>query len=293
MGLSRRLWAYVALVFALSLPCYILAGTGSGWAIQVTMLMPAIAAMIVVFVTTRSLRGLGWGLGKPRYLVYGFLIPIGYCVVAYGIVWATGIARFTTVWWAERLSAVGPTSILLSMATLIAISIPLTLGEELGWRGFMMPEIIRTKPWGSTVAFSALIWVAWHVPSVIWGGYNAGTPLWYGLFWFALFATAATVVLAWLRFASDSVWPAVAFHLANNLFVQAVFDPATGGAGAKWILGEFGPALAIVLGLIAILVWRRGARAAEEWKAAHVSAADAVVTRADPGALRTPRPGAA
>ena len=97
---------------------------------------------------------------------------------------------------------------------------------------------------------------------MIWGGYNAGTPLWYGLTWFAVSVAGTTVILGWLRFASDSVWPCALYHAAHNTLVQSVFDAASDGPRARWILGEFGFGLAIAITVVAALVWRRGVAAA-------------------------------
>lgn len=269
MGMSRRLWAYVVLVFAVSVPFYALAAANHAF-VSLVMFGPAISALVVVLWTQHNVRGLGWGLRKPLYVLWGLLIPLAYCLVAYGVCWLTGVVKFDPSIFAKLYGGSGGAlRFVLAVVSMVLLSIPLTLGEELGWRGFMMPEIARTKPWLFTVVASAIIWIAWHVPGMIWGGYNGGTPLWYGLIWFALFAGAITPVLGWLRFASDSVWPAVALHLSSNFFVQAVFDQMSPGAGAKWIIGEFGPALGLVAIVIAALLWKAGERACNEWVASH------------------------
>ena len=51
------------------------------------MWCPGIAALMTRFAFRRNLRGLGWGLGKPRYLLASYGLPLLYAVVAYGLVW--------------------------------------------------------------------------------------------------------------------------------------------------------------------------------------------------------------
>ncbi len=255
MKIPRRAWAFVALTALLSLPFYVLAARSPGDSKPVIALMwaPGVAAIVLSLATTRSLRGLGWGLRRPITLLYALLVPLLYCAVVYGIAWTTGTVSFVRPIFDFSLR-VAPLA--------IAASLPIALGEELGWRGFLMPEVARTGSFRDSVVFTAIVWALWHVPVMIWGGYNAGTPLWYGLLWFAVSVTGTTVILGWLRFASNSVWPCALYHAVHNTLVQSVFDAASDGPRAPWILGEFGFGLAIAITVVAALVWRRGGSAA-------------------------------
>jgi membrane protease YdiL (CAAX protease family) len=255
MQIPRRAWAFVALTALLSLPLYVLAARSPGDNVPVIALMwaPGLAAILVTLATTRSLRGLGWGLRRPITLLYALLVPLLYCAVVYGIAWASGLIGFVrpNFEFSMRLAPLA-----------IAASLPMALGEELGWRGFLMPEVAKAGSFRNSVVFTAIVWALWHVPVMIWGGYNAGTPLWYGLLWFAVSVTGTTVILGWLRFASDSVWPCALYHAVHNTLVQSVFDASSNGPRAPWILGEFGFALAIAITAVAAVVWRRGVAAA-------------------------------
>jgi CAAX prenyl protease-like protein len=81
-------------------------------------------------------------------------------------------------------------------------------GEELGWRGFLVPTLARSLSFGGTALLSGAIWAAWHVPLILFADYNAGTPAWFSVPCFAIMVVAIAVPMAWLRLRTASVWPA-------------------------------------------------------------------------------------
>ena len=53
----------------------------------------------------------------------------------------------------------------------------LTLGEEIGWRGFLVPELTGWVGFRRASLYSGVIWGAWHLPGILTGAYGAaGTP---------------------------------------------------------------------------------------------------------------------
>src|SRR5205085_7195504 len=128
-----------------------------------------------------------------------YVLPLCYATAAYGLVWLTGLGgvdlgRFKT--------PVVTFFVLGSVQSLLSAT-----GEELGWRGFLVPTLARMTTFGRTALISGAIWAAWHVPLILFADYNAGTPAWYGVPCFAAMVVALAVVLAWLRLRSGSVWP--------------------------------------------------------------------------------------
>ena len=101
----------------------------------------------------------------------------------------------------------------------------LTLGEELGWRGFPVPELTTWVGFRRASLYSGVIWGAWHLPGILTGAYGAaGTPKAYQLACFTILVIATAVVLAWLRMRSRSVWPSTIMHATHNGIIQA-FEP--------------------------------------------------------------------
>lgn len=89
------------------------------------------------------------------------------------------------------------------------------LGEEIGWRGWLVP---RLRPLGTVgmVLVSGVIWGLWHAPLILLGYNYPGVPGWLGLAAMCAMTISFGAVLAWLRLASDSVWPAALAHGAFN-----------------------------------------------------------------------------
>src|SRR5262249_39581032 len=135
------------------------------------------------------------------------------------------------------------------------------LGEEIGWRGFLVPQLSKITSFTKTVLISGVIWSLWHYPVLIFGDYNSGTPTWYGLTCFTTMVVGISFVFAYLRLKSGSLWTGVLLHASHNLFIQNVFDSLTQESNSsKYIIGEFGAALAIMGIVFGFAFWRIGAR---------------------------------
>jgi membrane protease YdiL (CAAX protease family) len=121
------------------------------------------------------------------------------------------------------------------------------LGEEIGWRGFLVPELAHIRSFAGVAFLSGAIWAVYHYPFVfIFGAERAGTPIPYQLLVMTIQAIAISTVVAWLRLMSGSLWTAVIFHAVLNSFGQSLFDPLTSDTGiTPYIAGEQGLALAI------------------------------------------------
>jgi membrane protease YdiL (CAAX protease family) len=145
------------------------------------------------------------------------------------------------------------------LATLGVIgSMANALGEEIGWRGFLLPRL--TSQFGFTFGcfINGLIWAVWHYPGLLWSDYNAGTNPKYALACFTCMVTAMAFVMGWLRLKSGSLWPCAMLHASHNLFIQAVFDEMTAPAGrALYYTTEFGCGLVLTIGAVAVWLWTR------------------------------------
>jgi len=52
---------------------------------------PAIAAIIVSLLRRRSLKEIGWKVGRMKWLVAGWVIPVAVSFAAYGLIWIAGL----------------------------------------------------------------------------------------------------------------------------------------------------------------------------------------------------------
>ncbi len=52
----------------------------------------------------------------------------------------------------------------------------LALGEELGWRGFLLPSLLPLGQWRA-ILMSGLIWGVWHAPAILQGHNYPSQPV--------------------------------------------------------------------------------------------------------------------
>jgi membrane protease YdiL (CAAX protease family) len=85
-------------------------------------------------------------------------------------------------------------------------------GQELGWRGYLLPRLVAALgPWRGLL-LHGLIWGAWYAPLIVVGGYGfPGHPV-LGLLLLAGFGVLMGVALGWLTLASGSILPATLIH---------------------------------------------------------------------------------
>lgn len=241
--------------------------TGGGLYVLGLMWCPGIAAIVTRLVIQRSLAGQGWKPWPPRPLGLAYVLPLLYAAPVYLAAWALGIGGFNPAIWGPVGEAFGlgatPLAGLFILASLgVAQSLVSATGEEIGWRGLLVPELAKVASFRNVALISGGIWASWHMPILIFGDYNGGTtPIWFSLACFVVMAVSMSFVMAWLRLSSGSFWPCALLHATHNLFVQGVFDAATLDRGrTAWLTGEFGAGLAVTTLLLALWVTRRARR---------------------------------
>jgi len=232
------------------------------------MWCPAASALLASLVTRRPLAAIGWRL-DARWILLGLALPIAYAAVAYGAVWALGLGGVPNGEFLSRLAerfGGSPRDALgkylgIQLTAGLLLSCLAGLGEEIGWRGFLVPELSRRMSFVRTSLVSGVVWSLWHYPLLLFADYNGGTSLAWSLACFTVMVLGISFLFAASRLASGSVWPAAVLHGSHNLFVQGIFDPLTADTGrTRWWTGEFGAALPLVaIGVAALTLawWRR------------------------------------
>ena len=277
-----ELLTFLALTFALSAIFWGLIvragslGAQGGLYVLALMWCPGVSAIVTRLAFHRSLRGLGWRWGETRWAVLAYLLPLAYAGVAYGVVWLTGLGGVDF----SRLGT--PLALFLTLGLLQ--SLLSATGEEIGWRGFLVPALAQRMSLGGVALVSGIIWALWHMPLIVFADYNAGTATWWAVLCFGVMVVALSMPMAWLRLRSGSLWPAAILHASHNLFVQGFFDRVTvDSRWTRWITTEFGAGLAVTIAVVAWLFWRaRGALPAAD---AAVAAERPLGASGDPGAL--------
>jgi len=272
MDSKRRCFVYLLAVFALSSLMYYLIISRNAFRTLVLLLMwcPAVAALTTSLITGRSFDAIGWRLGNWKWLRLGYLFPLLYSVPAYVLVWILGLGGFPDPRTLDRIRSLlhlsTQSSFLLVLIMLAATAVPGVLfgfigatGEEIGWRGLLVPELTNWVGFRRAAALSGVIWGLWHVPLILASPYSqSDTPRWYQVTCFFLLIVPAAVAFAWLRMQSKSIWPVVVFHSAHNAFVQEFFDNITLNTGkTHYFTGEFGVAMLPFAALLAFYCWKR------------------------------------
>jgi membrane protease YdiL (CAAX protease family) len=226
---------------------------------------PALSAIVVRLVTERSLAGIGFGLTSPKWLLIALALPLAYGLPPYLIAWGAGLADFVPSQWSTVLPyGLHVDGLLPALGAILTVGlfdkVSRALGEEIGWRGLLVPELLKVVSFRNTALISGVIWALWHFPLIIFADYKAaGTPVPFQLGCFAAMVVSSSFLYAWLRMRSVSVWPPALLHAAHNLLIQSVFDQATVNRhGAFYVTTEFGCGIALFTILVAWLILRRG-----------------------------------
>ena len=207
------------------------------------MFTPLVASIIASIVQRRRARARGEVVASaPRY--FGFwplrpfgrvigvtvaaffgimvLVVLGYLVsAAFG--WLTldltGLSAFK-----EQLATLpGMESVPIAVATLGYLLLMLagavsncfvTIGEEFGWRGWLLTSLRPLGTWPALLIVG-VVWGLWHAPLILLG-YNFNRPDITGLGLMIGGCIMVGILFGWLRLRTGSVWPAVFAHAALN-----------------------------------------------------------------------------
>jgi membrane protease YdiL (CAAX protease family) len=266
-----RILTFLGLTFGLSTIFYvkiITGGEGIGPWVLPLMMCPALSAILTKLIFDRNLKGLGWKPGPAKWLGLAYVLPILYGAVVYGIAWLLGLGGFTMEATAGVASELGmsdasPVQIVavyaLLMGTIVFVrsdNLPGSFGEELGWRGFLFPELHRITSFTTASLISGIVWALFHLPLILFSDYNSTAPRAFAVVVFFISAIALTFVHNWFRARSGSVWPAVLLHASHNLFVSHVYDPLMARYPlTDFFVTEFGVGLMVINVLMALYVW--------------------------------------
>jgi membrane protease YdiL (CAAX protease family) len=218
-----------------------------GWLVVVLMYVPLLSSVVARLANREGFGDVSFrwgGATGTRAALVAWLIPIAVGFLAYGVAWSAGLAVFTVPDQAPLGAAANPLVRLLAsfpaaltLGTLV--SCLFAFGEEVGWRGYLVPRLVEAGV-RAPLLTSSLVWCAWHVPLILWGGYAVGPYPVLSALLFAASITPVGLLLGRWRLATGSVWPAVIAHGAWNEIIQSVFDRwTTGEAAALWV-GESG-----------------------------------------------------
>lgn len=232
------------------------------------MISPTVAAFITLKIRKRSISSLPWSLKELKYLKLAYITPLLYVSIAYVLIWLFGFGEFinteTILKWSDELginssnhTLVVAVMIFLLLTVGVIKNLGSTLGEEIGWRGFLLFELRKVMSFRAVSITSGLIWAIWHFP-VIHLMYGRGENLFLHLGAFTIMILGISVILAYYTFKSNSLWVAAIYHSIHNIYIQKIATPLTiSNDNTVFWSDEYGFMIPIITTLFAIYFWRK------------------------------------
>ncbi|MFC9984129.1 CPBP family intramembrane glutamic endopeptidase [Microbacterium keratanolyticum] len=265
-----------ALAWLVALPLWLGEGLAAPIApllLPLMMWTPVVATLIVMLALRVPAKGervrfLGlWPLRPAKRVVWlivvGWLAPVVLIVLIVAVSALFGLAQpdFTFSAYAALLESATPAGTPLPPVEALVLAqlamVPLgalinsvaAFGEEIGWRGWLLPALRPLGTWPALV-LSGAIWGLWHAPIILLG-YNFGRTDITGVLFMMGGCVAWGVFFGWLRLRSGSVWPAVVGHGALNAAAGLILllQPI----GTPFDLAIVGPLGVVSWGVLAVV----------------------------------------
>lgn len=217
------------------------------------MLTPAIGSLLTRLVTKEGMANSMLRLnlkGNVKYYILAFLIPMIYSVMEVFLFVAFADAKLdlnapleiTGISAAEYIMV-----LFMNIASTITL-LPVFMGEELGWRGYLFPKMKTVMNRPAAYIVSGIIWGVWHTPAIIdglnFGKDYAGYP-YIGILLMCVFCIFTGIIFTWLAEKTNSVYPAAIAHGINNniggmILVFADFPSEQADTVSVFVLGNAG-----------------------------------------------------
>ncbi|MDE6388809.1 MAG: CPBP family intramembrane metalloprotease [Lachnospiraceae bacterium] len=195
---------------------------------EVCMFMPTLGNVLTRLATKQGFSDFKLapkfkGNGKNYLFAYfSFIILIYLGVVVYYLIYREQFS-FAQAFMFNQEENLVSMQIIVNIAVSTAISpiinvIP-TLGEEIGWRGYLLYGLKNSCGSVKAVLLTGIIWGIWHAP-VIAMGHNYGKDYpgypFVGILMMIVFCVAVGIIEGYLTLRTDSVLPAAICHSAIN-----------------------------------------------------------------------------
>jgi membrane protease YdiL (CAAX protease family) len=257
----RQVAVFVGLTYAMTMLLAV-AFPHSVAAPLLSVFTPVLSVAAITFLgTPAGLRrglwaGFGFGSAGIRSWPVAIIFPIMFLTVAYGAAVVVGVTDLR----GPDLSAHGLALTLPDLAITLTLGTVLILGEEIGWRGFLLPRLQVLTSRRRAAVGTGFLHGAFHLPVLLLtttydevGNRFIVAPV------VVATITAAGVFYAWLRGRSGSIWPvAIAHNTANTVFDLGAAAAVTSSPVAlAYVAGETGIATLMVVAGVAIWLLSR------------------------------------
>jgi membrane protease YdiL (CAAX protease family) len=275
---KKRLTLFIALTFAISWIIFLLIplrGLTYGKGVTVLIVMAGMFVPALCNILTRLITKEGFGnmYLRPHFkghMKYYLLVYFGTTALlflsgaVYFLIFPGSFDPGLTALKSAAASTGGLSAynlLLISILQIIiigpVINIIPTLGEELGWRGYLLPKLRMLLSDRAALVITGIIWGMWHIPVIVMG-HNYGTDYmgypWLGILAMIVFCVGLGVIEGYISIKLESVIPAAMIHSAVNagaglpiLLVNGGYNPILGPAITGFVGGLPLTVLAVVL----------------------------------------------
>ena len=102
----------------------------------------------------------------------------------------------------------------------IIVIVLIALGEEYGWRGYLLPKLMTKYSVFVSGLISGFIWGIWHFPAYLIG---TGTPLEMSFVVFMVWVLLGSLFFSWIYYYTRSVLLAMFVHISANATFNYLF----------------------------------------------------------------------
>lgn len=184
------------------------------------MFSPLVAGVVVCLVNGISFSRVGLRVGRPRWLAMAVLLSLPIILVTLLVSLVVPGVVFDPT--AEPIPGAGLppgvpgvlATIGLALALGATINAVFALGEEFGWRGYLLWELAPLGFWRASVAIGA-IWGLWHAPAIL-EGYNYPSFPLIGVLAMVVVGVALSPLYTYLVVQAKSVVAAALLHGVFN-----------------------------------------------------------------------------
>jgi CAAX protease family protein len=176
--------------------------------------------------------------------------------LSFGVAATFGVVRFPGL---GAVSVSGVLNILIGAA----VSTVVFLGEEIGWRGYLLFRLAEVTSPRDAVILTGACHAVFHLPLLLLTTtYQGAGQRWIVVPMVMITITLAGVWYGWLRLSSGSIWPVCLSHSVFNNVMESLAGVAvvTSAAAMAYVTTETGIVTMVITVLVAaFLLVRKGA----------------------------------
>lgn len=215
---KRQIFYFLALTFTFSfaLQFYVIFNGGMenfGTGVLIGLMWIPGTISLIMRLIYKDWSDIGHKIKNKKTILYAFFVPMFASLISCYICHLLDIRIF------KMISGAPISKIALQVVFGLGIGFIAALGEELGWRGFLIPKIYNTNIKLPTLVVGG-IWALWHIPIVAFTGYYQTLSPLYVIVLYSLSVLGLNYFICWLRMESGSMWIATLAHTAYNFFFQ-------------------------------------------------------------------------